>query len=166
MELWDLYDENRRPTGKTVRRDVDPIAEGEYHLVVHACVFSPDGKLLIQRRSPLCKKRPNLWDVTAGGSALAGETTRQAAERELFEEVGVRAAFSRPAFTVYHKNAIEDVFWAHAEPDLAALSLQAGEVSEVRWAGEEDVLSLLRAGQFVIRYEGYIKLLFEKQKEA
>lgn len=164
MEFWDVYDENRRPTGKTVRRDIDPLGRGEYHLVVHACVFSSAGKLLIQRRSPLCKKHPNLWDVTAGGSALAGETGGQAAARELWEEVGIRLTFSRPAFTVYHKNAIEDVFAAHADPDLSALSLE-DKVSEVRWADEEDVLALLRAGQFVIRYEGYIRLLFEK-KEA
>ena len=83
----------------------------------------------------------------------------------LFLYAAVRRVKLYDAFTVYHKNAIEDVFLTHAEPDLSALSLQAAEVSEVRWAGEEDVLSLLRAGQFVIHYEGYLRLLFEKQKE-
>lgn len=44
-ELWDVYSFDRRPTGRTMYRG-DPIPEGAFHLVVHICVFSPDGHML------------------------------------------------------------------------------------------------------------------------
>lgn len=48
-ELWDVYSFDRRLTGRTMYRG-DPIPEGAFHLVVHICVFSPDGHMLIQQR--------------------------------------------------------------------------------------------------------------------
>ena len=32
MELWDIYDDNRLKTGRTVERG-NPMAPGEYHIV-------------------------------------------------------------------------------------------------------------------------------------
>ncbi len=34
-ELWDVYDENRNLTGKTISRKKFLSGNGEYHLVVH-----------------------------------------------------------------------------------------------------------------------------------
>ena len=36
-EIWDIYDENRNLTGKTIKRAeyINKIKENEYHLVVH-----------------------------------------------------------------------------------------------------------------------------------
>ena len=35
MELWDAYDENRKPLGYTVRREKFDSLNNEYHIVVH-----------------------------------------------------------------------------------------------------------------------------------
>ena len=43
-EIWDVYDKERNLTGQTHRRG-DPLAPGEYHLVVHICIFNSQGKL-------------------------------------------------------------------------------------------------------------------------
>ena len=51
MEHWDIYNADRIPTGKTIERDT-PLQKGEYHLVVHVCIFNSDGELLIQKRQP------------------------------------------------------------------------------------------------------------------
>ena len=103
MELWDIYDIDRQKTGKLCRRvDGKALADQDYHLVVHICLFNPHGQLLIQRRQLDKAGYPGLWDVTAAGSALAGETSAQAAARELFEEMGIRHDFTngRAACTV------------------------------------------------------------------
>lgn len=92
MELWDVYDIDRQKTGKTVRRG-GTLPEGGFHLVVHICVIGRDGRMLIQQRQPFKEGYPNLWDVTTGGSAVAGENSRQAAHRELFEEIGLDLSF-------------------------------------------------------------------------
>ena len=86
MEVWDVYDSNRRKTSKQIKRG-SPLSDGEYHLVVHICIFNSAGEMLIQQRQSFKEGWPNLWDVTAGGSVLSGESSNQAASRELFEEL-------------------------------------------------------------------------------
>ena len=49
MESFDLYDVNRNKTGKTLERG-NKVPEGLYRLVVHACIFNSEGKMLIQKR--------------------------------------------------------------------------------------------------------------------
>ena len=51
MELWDVLDRDRRLTGRTMRRG-DEMAAGDYHLVVHVCLFNAAGEMLIQQRQP------------------------------------------------------------------------------------------------------------------
>ena len=54
MELWDIYDIDRVRTGRVAQRGKPAseggLGEGEYHLVVHICVFNGRGQLLLQQR--------------------------------------------------------------------------------------------------------------------
>ena len=49
MELWDVYDAQRQPLGKTHVRGV-PMAPGEYHLVVFVWVFDGRGRVVMTKR--------------------------------------------------------------------------------------------------------------------
>ena len=60
-----------------------------YRIIVHICIFNSKGKMLIQQRQPFKKGFSNMWDITVGGSAIAGDDSRMAAQRELLEELGV-----------------------------------------------------------------------------
>ena len=86
-ELWDLYNEDREKIGRTMERE-KPIPEGCCHLVIHVCVFDGGERMLIQQRQPFKEGWSNMWDLTVGGSAIAGDTGRTAAERECLEELG------------------------------------------------------------------------------
>ena len=161
MELVDLYDENRLPLGKTgERRGVRH--PGEYQMIVHVCVFNRKGQLLIQRRSGEKLLWAGLWDVSAAGGVDAGETSRQAAEREFREELGYSLDLSdkRPTFTLHIPKRFDDFYVLEQEIDLDTLALQREEVSEVRWADRDDVLKLLESGQFVPYHPLYMDLLF------
>ena len=81
MELFDLYDYQRRSVGRTMVRG-EKCPEGLYHPVVHIVIFHPDGRMLIQQRQPFKEGWPNRWDVSVGGSAQAGEDSPTAAMRE------------------------------------------------------------------------------------
>ena len=66
MELWDVYDIDRQKTGKLAQRvNGKSMPEGEYHLVVHICLFNAKGQLLIQQRQLDKIGYQGLWDVTA-----------------------------------------------------------------------------------------------------
>ena len=111
MEMVDLYDENRLPLGRTAERYA-PKGEGEYRVVVHICVFDSRGRLLIQQRSREKAVWPEAWDVSAAGGVDAGETSRQAAEREFREELGVALDLTgvRPSCTVNFDGGFDDFF--------------------------------------------------------
>ena len=82
MEVWDLFDENRRPLGKQAGRR-EPIVKGEFHIVVVVCVINEQNEILLTLRSPDKEKYPGTWENT-GGALEAGEESRTAAVRELF----------------------------------------------------------------------------------
>ena len=41
MELWDIYDENKQPTGRTMRRNDWHMKPGEFHLTVLGVIARP-----------------------------------------------------------------------------------------------------------------------------
>lgn len=51
MELWDVYTVDREKTGRTWQRG-NRLENGDYHLVIHVCIFNKDGQMLIQQRQP------------------------------------------------------------------------------------------------------------------
>ena len=89
MEYNDIYDKHRNLTGKLHLRGT-PWGIGEYGLVVCVWVYDGKGKLLLTRRAKE-KSFAGTWE-NSGGAAQAGESSRQAIARELFEETGIRAA--------------------------------------------------------------------------
>ncbi len=166
MELWDIYDENRIPKGGVMKRG-EPIKDGDYHLVVHVCVFNSKNEMLIQKRQPFKKGFSGLWDVTVGGSAQMGDTSRQAAARELLEEVGLDLDFSnvQPHLSVNFEDGFDDFYLMHAEPALETLTLQYEEVERVEWASEEKILDMIASGEFIPYYPHLIRLLFDMQHQ-
>ena len=162
MELVDLYDENRVPLGRTAERYGKRKA-GEYRTVVHVCVFDNQGRLLIQQRSANKFICPGKWDVSAAGGVDAGETPRQAAEREFLEELGysLDLAGVRPNLTVNFGGGFDDYFIVQRDMALSALKLQEEEVDAVRWVTREEALALLEEGCFVSYPKSFVEFLFD-----
>lgn len=158
MEIIDLYDIDKYPTGKTGTHP----DENTYRLVVHLCLFSGD-KMLIQKRSDACHKWGGLWDVTVSGIAKAGEKGRDAAMRECTEELGLEIDLknARPALTVSFGCGFDEVFIAECRTDISSLTLQEEEVEDVKYASLDEILALCQKGEFTPFYPEYLKLLFK-----
>ena len=148
MELWDLYDRERNPLGRTHVRG-EAFAEGEYYVCVEVWIRNSKGEFLIQKRHPN-KKAGNQWEF-AGGGTLAGETTLQSAVREIGEEAGISAKAHEFTFfaTYQRKNYFLDLYLLRRDVDIKELVLQPEEVVDARWATEEDILKMIESGEFV-----------------
>ena len=60
-------------------------------MVSEIAVKHIDGTYLLMQRD-FCKHFGGMWELTAGGSALQGESPMECAIRELKEETGIEAA--------------------------------------------------------------------------
>ena len=161
MELWDLYTADRLPAGRTMVRG-QKMPEGLYRIVVHVCVFNRAGEMLIQQRQPFKDRWSNLWDLTVGGSAVAGETSPQAAERELAEELGLKSNLhtARPALTIHFRQGFDDIYLLDAEPQISDLHFQHEEVQAARWCGKDEILRMIEDKTFIPYNPVLIELLF------
>ena len=161
MEYFDLYDKDRIPLGKQIERG-KTIPENEYHIAVHVCVFNSENKMLIQQRQPFKAGWSNMWDISVGGSAVAGEKSAQAAQRELEEEIGLKISFDnlRPILTVHFDHGFDDIYTVNKDVEINELKLQYEEVQAVKWATESEILSMIADGSFIPYHEHLISLLF------
>lgn len=159
-ELWDVYDKNRRLTGRLHRRG-DKLAEGDYHLVVHVCIFNSKNQLLIQQRQPWKKGWPNMWDLTAAGSAVTGENSATAAEREVKEEIGLDIDLTneRPRFTINFPNGFDDYYMITQDVNIEELQLQEEEVQAVKWVDQKELVKMVENGEMVSYY--FLHQIFE-----
>ncbi|MCI5747432.1 Isopentenyldiphosphate isomerase [Eubacterium pyruvativorans] len=155
MELWDIYDENKQPTGRTMVRDDWNMKDDEFHLTVQAAIMRPDGRFLITRRKLTKSWGAGWWEVSGGG-VLAGETSREAVIREVREETGldVTSAKSDLAFTYRRDNHEEknnyfvDVYRFELDFDESDVTVQEEEVEEFRLATPEEIRALGEQGIF------------------
>ena len=161
-EYWDLYDADRNPLGRTIKRG-DAFAGGEYYVCCEVWMQNSEGKLLMTQRHP-DKKAGGLWEFT-GGSVLAGETTKQAALRELEEELGVTAKEKDLSLLdVYqYKNYFMDVYVAKMDVEPSSLVLQRSEVVDAKWVSHEEILKMIEEKRVVwsvgLRYGMYSEKL-------
>lgn len=161
MEILDLYDENRIKTGKTYIRG-EQMPDDTYRLIVHLLIFDDWGNLLIQKRQKT-KSMANLWDITCGGAASSGETSKEAIARELREELGISLDFTntRPIITANFKNGFDDFYLVRENINLDEVSLQEEEVAACKWASFDEVMDLMDRDRFVRYKKNFIKLLFD-----
>ena len=147
MEIWDIYDGNRRKTGRTAICG-EELKAGEYHLVVHVWAMNAKGEFLLTKRSP-DKSFPGMWERT-GVSALAGEDSLGAALRETKEETGItlEPRYGKIVMSLKRKDNFADVWLFRTAFDLRDVVLQEGETCDVMKADENTVREMLGSGEF------------------
>ncbi len=164
MERFDLYTADRQKSGRTQERG-ERTPDGFYRLVIHVCIFDEAGRMLIQQRQPFKATWSNLWDVSVGGCAVTGDTSRTAAEREVREELGlsIDLADVRPTLTLNWDHGFDDYYVLTKELNLETLTLQPEEVQAVRWATKDEILRMIDDSSFIPYEKSLIELLFTRR---
>lgn len=109
---------------------------------VAAAVLLQDGKVLVAQR-PQGKSHPGLWEFP-GGKIRPGETPEACLERELFEELGVRASAGCRLHEQIHtyRNPPLRVHLIFLTATLIEGTPQPQEHLQLRWVRPQDLLSL------------------------
>ncbi len=163
-EMWDVLDENRKPTGRLHRRG-DFLQKGDYHLVVLVLLENSRGEFLITKRAPN-KGYGNMWETT-GGSAVAGDSSLAAALREVKEETGfeVKAEDGRLVHSWQGSEVFVDIWHFLCDLDIDKAILQEGETCGIMYATAEKIEELYREGKFVAGSYREIKRAIEKRNK-
>lgn len=151
IEIWDIYDENRNKLSKTVKRG-DFLEDNEYHFVINAWIKNSKNEFLITKRSAN-KKYAFMWECT-GGSALKGESSLQAAIREVKEELGITVDKNKSVLigtTLRHFKGCPDIFDVclfFGDHPIESITIQEEEVCDVMWADVETIKKLYEENKF------------------
>lgn len=156
MELWDIYDENKQRTGRTMKRNDWNMKAGEYHLTVLGVIMRKDGKFLISKRVDTKAWAPGWWEVS-GGAAMAGEESREAVNREVLEETGLDVSGCEDGYLFTYRrdnpdegdNYFVDVYrfvLDFAEEDV---HMQEAETAGFQMAEKSEIEALAEQGIFL-----------------
>ena len=156
MELWDIYDKDKKPTGRTMKRNDWCLKEGEYHLSVLGVIQRQDGKYLITKRAADKAWAPGWWEVS-GGAAIAGETSEEAVKREILEETGLDVTNAEGGFLFsYHRenpgegdNYFVDVYKYHMDFTEEDIKLQTEETNAFQIADAAQLSEYEKQGIFL-----------------
>jgi len=143
IEIWDAYDKyfNKIDGVQLVRgKEID---DGIYHLVCDIIVRHTDGTYLLMQRD-FKKHFGGMWELTAGGSALAGETPFECAIRELREETGIISSDLKEIKRIAHEGhrSIYVEYLCVTDWDKNRVTLQKGETVDFMWVEKDTVLKM------------------------
>lgn len=166
MEFWDIYDKNKKPTGRTMKRNDWCLKDDEYHLTVLGVVARPDGKYLITKRVMTKSWAPGWWEVS-GGAAMAGERSEDAVKREVLEETGLDVSNAEGGYVfTYHRenpgkgdNYFVDVYKFIMDFDESDINAQESETDGFMLADIDQIKKFADEGIF-LHYDS-IKRVFE-----
>jgi len=86
-EYLDVVNENDEVIGKELKSQKK--IKNFVSRTVSILIYNSQKQFLTCKRSPYKKIDPNVYDVSAYGSVMAGETCENAAHREMQEEIGI-----------------------------------------------------------------------------
>ena len=163
MEYWDIYDAEKKMTGRTMKRNDWCLKEGEYHLTVLGILARTDGKFLITKRVMTKAWAPGWWEVS-GGAAMAGETSEEAVKREIREETGLDVTGWEGGYLFTYRrdnpgegdNYFVDVYRFCADFSEDDLQMQKAETDGYRFATAEEIKALAEEGIF-LHYDSICK---------
>ena len=172
MEIFDITDDNGIPTGKTISRN-EAHEKGIPHRTAHIWIVRKKNdsyQVLLQKRSAEKESFPGMYDTSSAGHIQAGDDPLESAQRELHEELGIKANEGDLSFAgkfhikyemefhgkMFRDNEVAFVYVYEKPVDICNLVLQREEVDEVRWFDLGEVAEEIRTSRerFCVPSEG------------
>lgn len=156
-EVWDVYTKDRKLTGKKcIRGEQGRLSEEEFHLWVMVWIRNPEtGKYLVSQRAADKDTDPLKWETVAG-HAVSGDSSLDAALREVYEEVGITLQPERATLLATkvltacddgrRHNWIRDSYYFETteEPDLRKATTR--EVLQTKWLTPAEIREMYQSG--------------------
>lgn len=163
-EFLNIIDGEDRITSESKPRSLVH-RDGDLHPTVHIWIIKRMDMgiyVLLQKRAPEKETHPGCYDVSAAGHVSQGDEFRDAAVREVYEELGLTVLPEHLDFIGMKKrffsetndnreiidNELSAVYLYRHDIDIDKLTISKSEVSEVCWAEIDELLSVMDKGNF------------------
>jgi len=157
MEYLDVIDESNEVIGKKPRKVVHE--KRLRHRTVMFFVISPEGKILVTKRSDNKDFFPGYWSIVLGGHVKSGESYEEALMLEMQEELGTKGEYEKiGSFIKDIEEEIEHVHLYKVKVNPDEINLLDKEFNKGEfWKIEEikkkiDELNFLPETEIVIEY--------------
>lgn len=150
-ELFYLVDENDRVLGSIIRKKAHS-ANKYIHRAVGIFVINKKNEMLMQKRSRKKDMEEGKWSYAVGGHVTKGQTYRKAAQRELEEELGIKASvkFIAKALFKMKKETEYLVLFKANVPNNIHLLLNKDEVESVKWVKIDKLKDFVKTHKIAI----------------
>lgn len=152
-EQIDVLNRDGTPTGRSCGR-TEVHAKGLWHRTVHIWAFDKNDRILFQLRARVKENNPGLLDTSCAGHISAGDDSRNAAVRELREELGVAKKVDDLEYLfesghesvlnggAYLDNEYYDTYKiVLSDKEASSLVSQPGEVDDFVWMTREEFVA-------------------------
>lgn len=171
MEFIDVLDENGNKTN-IVRNKQLIYKLGSWHKSVHVWILNSNNELLLQKRSKNKETFPNKWAISIAGHVKAGETSLEAAKREVKEEINLSIQdneliklFSLKRAQPYKDsflNVYDDVYLLQMDLDISKTIVQKEELTDIKFINFNEYEQRLKAKDSnLVPYSEEHELLFK-----
>lgn len=146
-ELVAIVDEKDCEIGFVPRSEMR--AKRLIHRASYILVFNSNKELFVQKRTMTKDVYPGYYDIAAGGVVVAGEGYQESAQRELFEELGIKDVELVMHFKNFYEDATNrvwgEVFSCTYDGDI---TLQKEEVEAGFFAPIPEILKMTMTERF------------------
>lgn len=158
-----LVDENDTPIG--LMEKIEAHRKALLHRAFSVFIFNSKGELLLQQRALDKYHSPGLWTNTCCSHQRDGETNLEAANRRLWEEMGMKTPL-KELFSFIYKAPFDNGLTEH-ELDYVLIgysdenpNINPTEVAAYQW---KDISSIKEdISQFPEKYTAWFKIIFDR----
>jgi len=152
-ELLEIVDESNQVVGKAERQAIHE--SGLWHRGVHVFLFTPESKLLVQKRSKHRKESPSTLDCSLSEHLKPGESYSEGALRGLREELGLEPVALKHLMKYKMNygpgdNHISGVF--EGSIDGERINIDPKEIDQISYHSIPELEILLMQGEVIFCY--------------
>jgi len=147
-ELFYLVDENDLIIDSITRKRAHG-SKNNIHRAIGIFVINELGQILMQKRSLKKDIDPGKWSYSVGGHVIFGQTYKQAAIRELKEELGIKSEpkFITKALIKVRQETEYTVLYEAEIFSKATFNIDKYEVEQIKWIKLDKLKSFVKNHQ-------------------
>ena len=157
-EIYDVVDKMDHVIGQATRREIHQ--KNLLHRSIHILVFNHQDEVFLQKRSMAKDENPGLWDTSSAGHVDSGETYDDCAQRELWEELGIKALLKPLDKIEACQETYQEYVQVYTCKTNATIKINLDEISEGKYSSLEIIESEIQ--RIPEQFTSSFKLIMKK----